>query len=152
MSLYAGALQFPSVGTKTLKLVSAWQHTGWAPNPAHHVFLKWKDLSLLHKALTSTLPNTFGRNWNADWTPDLLARNRCLISPRLLYPNRHHSHALKSSEKPSWTSGGYTISKGKSQSESQCLTFCPYTGWTFHSHMCHYSSIYTDYSSGSQGS
>lgn len=32
-----------------------------------------KNLSGLHSALTSTIMNTFGINWNADCTPDVLA-------------------------------------------------------------------------------
>ena len=39
-----------------------------------------KNLTGLHRALTSTPSNTFGMNWNADCEPDLIAQHQSLNS------------------------------------------------------------------------
>uniref|UniRef100_A0AAZ3SGF1 Uncharacterized protein n=1 Tax=Oncorhynchus tshawytscha TaxID=74940 RepID=A0AAZ3SGF1_ONCTS len=64
--------------------------------------LVWKNLTGLHKALTSTSSNTFGVNWNIDCEPGL---NRPMeASP--------HSNVPTSSGKPSQKSVGCYSSKG----------------------------------------
>ncbi|CDR00764.1 unnamed protein product [Oncorhynchus mykiss] len=42
--------------------------------------LLWKNLTGLHRALTSTPSNTFGMNWNADCDPGLIAQHQCPTS------------------------------------------------------------------------
>jgi hypothetical protein len=37
----------------------------------------WKNLTGLHRALTSTLSNTFGMNWNTDCKPGLISQHQC---------------------------------------------------------------------------
>ena len=46
-----------------------------------------KNLTGLHRALTSTPSNTFGINWNADGEPGLIAQHQCLTSLMLLWLN-----------------------------------------------------------------
>ena len=36
----------------------------------------WKNLTSLHRALTSTPSNTFGMNWNADYEPNLITQHQ----------------------------------------------------------------------------
>ena len=47
----------------------------------------WKNLTGLHRALTSTPSDTFGMNWNADCEPDLIAQHQCSTSLMLLWLN-----------------------------------------------------------------
>jgi hypothetical protein len=61
------------------------------------------NLTGLHRALTSTLPNTFEINWNADCKSGLIARHPCPISLMLLWLNG--SNVPTSSGKPSQKSG-----------------------------------------------
>jgi hypothetical protein len=44
----------------------------------------WKNLTVLHRALTSTPSNTFGMNWNANCEPGLIAQHHCPTSLMLL--------------------------------------------------------------------
>ena len=44
----------------------------------------WKNLTGLHRALTSTPLNTFGMNWNTDCEPGLIAKHQCLTSLMLV--------------------------------------------------------------------
>ena len=47
----------------------------------------WKNLTGLHRALTSTPSNTFGMNRNADYEPNLIAQHHCPTSRMLLWQN-----------------------------------------------------------------
>ena len=47
----------------------------------------WKNLTGLHRALTSTPWNTFGMNWNVDCEPDQIAQHHCPTSLMLLWLN-----------------------------------------------------------------
>ena len=47
----------------------------------------WKNLSGLHRALTSTPSNTFGMNWNANCEPGLIVQHQCPTSLMLLWLN-----------------------------------------------------------------
>jgi hypothetical protein len=47
----------------------------------------WKNLTGLHRALTSTPVNTFGINWNADCEPGLIAQHQGPTSLMLLWLN-----------------------------------------------------------------
>jgi hypothetical protein len=47
----------------------------------------WKNLTGLHRALTSTPSNTYGMNWNADCEPGLIAQHHCPTSLMLLWLN-----------------------------------------------------------------
>ena len=47
----------------------------------------WKNLTGLHRALTSTPLNTFGMNWNADCEPGLITQHQCPTSLMLLWLN-----------------------------------------------------------------
>ena len=47
-------------------------------------FVKWKNLTGLHRALTSTPSKTFRMNWNADCAPGLIAQHRCPTSLMLV--------------------------------------------------------------------
>ncbi len=47
----------------------------------------WKNLTGLHRALTSTSSNTFGMNWNADCVRDLITQHQCWTSLMLLWLN-----------------------------------------------------------------
>ena len=44
----------------------------------------WKNLTGLHRALTSTPSNTFGMNWNTNLEPGLIAQHQCLTSLMLV--------------------------------------------------------------------
>ena len=44
----------------------------------------WKNLTSLHRALTSTSSNTFGMNWNAEGKPGLITQHQCQTSLMLL--------------------------------------------------------------------
>ena len=45
----------------------------------------WKNLTGLHRALTSTPLNTFGMNWNSNYEPGLIALHQCPTSLMLLW-------------------------------------------------------------------
>ena len=47
----------------------------------------WKNLTGLHRALTSTPSDTFEMNWNANCEPGLTAQHQCPTSPMLLWLN-----------------------------------------------------------------
>jgi hypothetical protein len=47
----------------------------------------WKNLTGLHRALTSTPSNTFKMNWNANCEPGLIAHLQCPTSLMLLWLN-----------------------------------------------------------------
>ena len=49
----------------------------------------WRNSIGLHRALTLTPLNTFGRNWNADCEPGLLVRHQYLTSQMLFWRNGH---------------------------------------------------------------
>ena len=49
--------------------------------------LVWKNLTGLHRALTSSLSNTFGMYWNADYEPGLISQHQCPTSLLLLLAN-----------------------------------------------------------------
>ena len=73
----------------------------------------WKNLTGLHRALTSTSSNIFGMNWNADSEPGLIAKHHCPTSVMLLWLNGSKSPQLASptsSGKPSQKSGGCSSS------------------------------------------
>jgi hypothetical protein len=48
----------------------------WGPYRNGLLRLVWKNLTGLHRALTSTPSNTFGMSWNADWEPGLIAQHQ----------------------------------------------------------------------------
>ena len=47
----------------------------------------WKNLTGLHRTLTSTSSNTFGMNWNADCESVLIAQHQCPTSLMFLWLN-----------------------------------------------------------------
>jgi hypothetical protein len=47
----------------------------------------WKNLTGLHRALTSTLSDTFGMNRNTDCKPGLIVKHQCPTSLMLLWLN-----------------------------------------------------------------
>jgi hypothetical protein len=49
--------------------------------------LVWKNLTGLHRVLTSTPLNTFGMNWNADCEPGPITQHQCPTSLMLLWLN-----------------------------------------------------------------
>ncbi len=51
--------------------------------------LVWKNLTGLHRALTSTPSNMFGMNWCRDCEPGLLAQHQCLTSQMLKNSHRN---------------------------------------------------------------
>ena len=57
--------------------------------PYRNVFsrLVWKNLTGLHRALTSTPSNTFGMNWDVDCELGLIAQHQCPTSLMLLWLN-----------------------------------------------------------------
>ena len=83
MSLYAVALRFPITRTKNNSLGKALSCFSMTMppftkrGPYRNCLLRsgWKNLLGLHRALTSTPSNTFGRNWNADCEPCLIAKH-----------------------------------------------------------------------------
>ena len=86
----------------TSALPTLWQQFGEGPFlfqrdnvPVHKarsikklfVEIVWKNLTSLHRALTSTPSYTFGMNWNADSEPGLIAHHQCPTSLMLLWLN-----------------------------------------------------------------
>ncbi len=59
------------------------------------VCVVWKNLTGLHRVLTSIPSNTFGMNWNCE--PDLLIQHQLLTSSMLLWLNGSKSLQPKSS-------------------------------------------------------
>ena len=49
--------------------------------------LVWKNLTDLHRALTSTPSNTFGMNWNINCEPGQIAQHHCQTSLMLVWLN-----------------------------------------------------------------
>uniref|UniRef100_A0AAZ3PLM5 Uncharacterized protein n=1 Tax=Oncorhynchus tshawytscha TaxID=74940 RepID=A0AAZ3PLM5_ONCTS len=76
--------------------------------------LVWKNLTGLHRALTTTLSNTFVMNWNSDCEPGLIAQHQCPTSRTLLWLNGAcpYSNVPTSSGKPSQKNKGCYSSKG----------------------------------------
>ena len=74
----------------------------------------WKNLTGLHRTLTSTPSSSFGMNWNANCEPGLIAQHHCLTSLMLLWLMEASpcSNVPPSSRKPSQKSGGCYCSKG----------------------------------------
>jgi hypothetical protein len=71
--------------------------------------LVWKNLTGLHRALTSTPSNTFGMNWNCDWEPGLIAQLMLLwLNGRKYLPSSSGTRSQKSA--------GCYISKGGTNS------------------------------------
>uniref|UniRef100_A0AAZ3RCV3 Tc1-like transposase DDE domain-containing protein n=1 Tax=Oncorhynchus tshawytscha TaxID=74940 RepID=A0AAZ3RCV3_ONCTS len=51
------------------------------------VEIVWKNLTGLHRALTSTPSNTFWMNWCTDYEPGLIGQHQCPTSLMLLWLN-----------------------------------------------------------------
>ena len=80
----------------------------------------WKNLTGLHRALTSSPLNTFGMNWNANCEPCLIAQHQSPTSLMLFWLNGSKSpNVPTSSGKPSQKSGGCYSSKGGTNSISR---------------------------------
>jgi hypothetical protein len=73
----------------------------------------WKNLTGLHRALTSTPSITFGMNWNSNCEPGLITQHQCPTSLMLLWLNGSpYSNIPTSSAKPFQKSGDCYSSKG----------------------------------------
>ena len=74
----------------------------------------WKNLTGLHRFLTSTTLNIFGINWNANCKPGLIAQHQCPTSlmPLWLNGSKSPSNIPTSSGKPSQKSGDCHSYKG----------------------------------------
>jgi hypothetical protein len=71
----------------------------------------WRNLTGVHRALTTKPLSTFEIIWNADWEPGLIAQHQCPTSLMLLWLSRSKSPKQCSSAKPSQKSGGCYCSK-----------------------------------------
>ena len=96
----------------------------------------WKNLTGLHRALTSIPSNTFRMKWNADCELGLIGKHQCLTSLMLLWLNGSPwSNVPASSGKPFQNSGGCCNSKRGDQLHfnahyfvMRCSTsMCPHT-------------------------
>ena len=73
----------------------------------------WKNLTGLHRALTSTPSNTFGMTWYTDCEPGLIAQHQCRPHEcSWLNGSKSRSNAPISSRKPSQKSRGCYSSEG----------------------------------------
>jgi hypothetical protein len=88
-----------------------WQQFGEGPFLFQHDNAVYKNLTGLHRALTSTPTNTFEINWKADCKPGLIAQHQCPTSLMLLWLNGSKSLQQWSSGKPSQNSESCYSSK-----------------------------------------
>jgi hypothetical protein len=61
--------------------------TKWGPYRNALSRSVWRNLTGLHRALTSTPSKTFAMNWNSDCEPGLIAEHQWLISLMTLWLN-----------------------------------------------------------------
>ena len=71
-------------GTVIGKALSCFSMTMQGPYRNGLSRLVWKNLTDLHRALTSTPSSTFGMNWNADCKPGLIDQHQCPTSLMLV--------------------------------------------------------------------